>query len=61
MDTWAWLAIIAAIAIALVAVAWWSSGRARARSRGPETSLTQEQVERTNQFQSGNRQTRSGY
>jgi hypothetical protein len=61
MDTWIWLTIVAVAALAMFALAWWSSGRAKARGRGPESSLTQEQVERTNQFQSGNRQTRSGY
>ena len=45
MDTWIWVAIIGAGALGLFALAWWSSGRARARGRGPESSLTDRQVE----------------
>jgi hypothetical protein len=45
MDTWAWLTIIGLVAVALFALAWWSSGRAKARSRGPANSLTQAQID----------------
>lgn len=44
MSTWVWLVILGA-AVALFALVWWSSGRARARGRGPENSLTDRQVE----------------
>lgn len=44
MDTWIWLVILGA-AVVLFALAWWSSGRTRARGRGPETSLTDKQSE----------------
>jgi hypothetical protein len=47
MDAWAWLTIMAVVAIVLFAVAWWSSGRAKPRGRGPENSMTQEQVDLT--------------
>jgi hypothetical protein len=45
MDTWVWLVIFAAAAAVLFSLAWWSSGRSKARGRGPENSLTQDQVE----------------
>jgi hypothetical protein len=48
MDTWVWLVIVAVVAVVLFAVAWRSSGRAKPRGRGPENSLTPEQVERIN-------------
>jgi hypothetical protein len=48
MDTWVWLVIVAVAAVVLFAVAWRSSGRAKPRGRGPENSLTPEQVERIN-------------
>jgi len=44
MDTWIWLTLIGAGALGLFALAWWSSGRARVRGRGPERSLTQRQA-----------------
>jgi hypothetical protein len=50
MDTWIWLTLIAAAALALFALAWWSSGRARPRTRGPEVTLTQDQLEETYRF-----------
>jgi hypothetical protein len=61
MDTWFWLTIIAVLAVAVSALVWWSSSRARPRGRGPENSLTQSQVERISQFQSGNTQNRAGF
>ena len=51
MDTWAWLTVAGVVAVILAALAWWSSGRAPLRGRGPETSLTPEQVERINVFE----------
>ena len=48
MDTWVWLVIVAVVAVVLFALAWRSSGRAKPRSRGPESSLTPEQLERIN-------------
>jgi membrane protein implicated in regulation of membrane protease activity len=48
MDTWVWLVIVAAVVVVLFALAWRSSGRAKARSRGPENSLTSEQLEQIN-------------
>ena len=54
MPTWLLVLIIAVAALAVFALVWWVSGRARLRGRGPENSLTQNQVERTSQFQSGN-------
>ena len=48
MDTWVWLVVFAAGAVVLFALAWWSSGRSKPLARGPESSLTPEQVERMN-------------
>jgi membrane protein implicated in regulation of membrane protease activity len=48
MDTWVWLVMIAAVAVVLFVLAWRSSGRAKPRSRGPENSLTTEQLEQIN-------------
>jgi hypothetical protein len=61
MDTWIWLTIIAVVAIALSAALWWSSGRARPRGRGPQTSMTESQYERINQAQSGDIGNTSGW
>jgi hypothetical protein len=54
MDTWIWVAIIAVAALALFALAWWSSGRAKPLSRGPENTLTQGQIEELSRFQGQN-------
>lgn len=48
MDTWLWITTVAVAAIALFALAWRSSGRAKPRGNGPANSLTQEQIERGN-------------
>jgi hypothetical protein len=48
MDTWVWLVTVAGVAVVLFALAWRSSGRAKPRGRGPETSVTAEQAERIN-------------
>jgi hypothetical protein len=61
MDTWIWLTIIGVVAVALFAALWWSSGRARPRSRGPQTSMTESQYERINQAQSGDIGNTSGW
>jgi hypothetical protein len=61
MDTWIWLTIIGVVAVALFAALWWSSGRARLRSRGPQTSMTESQYERINQAQSGDIGNTSGW
>jgi hypothetical protein len=45
MDTWLWITIGAVVVVALFALAWRSSGRARPLARGARTSLTQEQVD----------------
>jgi hypothetical protein len=45
MDTWLWITLGAVVAVALFVLAWRSSGRARPLSRGPRTSLTQEQID----------------
>ena len=51
MDTWAWLTVAGVVAVILVALAWWSSGRAPLRGLGPKSSLTPEQVESINVFE----------
>jgi hypothetical protein len=39
-----WIATLA-VAVVLFALAWWTSGRARPRGRGPESSMTARQLE----------------
>ena len=48
MDTWLWITMIVVAALAVLALVWWSSGRARPLGRGPRTSLTQNQVDMGN-------------
>jgi hypothetical protein len=40
MDTWIWVILIGAGALALFALAWWSSGRSKGLGRGPQNPLT---------------------
>ena len=51
MDTWVWLTIGAVCAVMVVVLVWRSSGRAPLRGRGPETSLTPDQVEQINVYE----------
>jgi hypothetical protein len=51
MDTWVWLTIGAVCAVIVFLLVWRSSGRAPLRGRGPENSLTPEQVERINVYE----------
>lgn len=39
-----WIATLG-VAVVLFALAWWTSGRARPRGRGPENSMTARQLE----------------
>ncbi|RNM16073.1 hypothetical protein [Nocardioides pocheonensis] len=50
MDTWAWLTVAGVVAV-ILALAWWSSGRASLRGHGPESSLTPEQRESIDVFE----------
>jgi hypothetical protein len=61
VPNWIVVPLVAVAAIILLALVWWLSGRARPRSRGPQTSMTESQYERINQAQSGDVGNTSGW